>query len=282
VALGTDTGGSVRSPAAWCGVVGFKPTRGLLPLDGVFPLSPGLDHLGVLAATVPEAATLLEALAPGSGAAGALGLGVDGLRIGYARDWVADDPAAAPAVVRALDDAAAALSMLGAQVALIEMPDYALAEAAGAVILHAEALKAHPALATRWQDYGRQARQSLSAGVGLTPQDVARAWRRADRLRDEIDAILARHDVILTATTLTAAPELPSPPAEETAWSPMRTLPFNLTGHPAISVPMGFDGGLPLGLQIVGRRGDEAMVCRVAAAFEAATGHAAARPYLPA
>jgi aspartyl-tRNA(Asn)/glutamyl-tRNA(Gln) amidotransferase subunit A len=282
VALGTDTGGSVRSPAAWCGVVGLKPSRGLLPMAGVVPLSPGLDHLGVLAASVPEAASVLDALAPETGAAGALGLGVAGLSVGYARDWVADDPAASPAVVRALDDAAAALSMAGARIVPVGMPDYALSEAAGAVILHAEALKVHTVLASRWQDYGRQARQSLSAGVGLTPQDMARAWRQGHRIAGEIDAILARHDVILTATTLTAAPALPSPPAEETAWSPMRTLPFNLTGHPAISVPMGFDGGLPLGLQIIGRRGDEASVCRVGAAFEAATGHGAARPYLPA
>ncbi|WP_299908577.1 amidase [uncultured Paracoccus sp.] len=280
IALGTDTGGSVRSPAAYCGVVGLKPTYGLVPMEGVFPLSPGLDHLGPLAASVADAALMLEAMAAGSAGLDGLAQGVRGLRIGYARDWFADDPAAAPALVAAMDEAVSVLSMLGAKIQLIAMPDYALAEAAGAVILHAEALHLHrKMLAHQLDGYGRQARQSLAAGAGLSKADIARARKVGVSIRGVIDAILSDCDVIVTPTTLAAAPPVAAFQREETVWTAMRTLPLNLTGHPALSLPIGFEGGLPLGMQIIGKHRAEAMICRVGAAFEAATDHSAQRPY---
>ncbi|OYX43010.1 MAG: amidase [Rhodobacterales bacterium 32-67-9] len=281
-AIGTDTGGSVRSPAAYCGVVGLKPTRGQLPLDGVFPLSPSLDHVGIICASVADAAIVQSILAPASNANTALDAGARDLSVGYARGWFAEDPAVSPAVVELMDDAVAVLSMLGARISMVALPDYSLAEAAGAVLIHAEALEVHrEVLGPHWADYGRQARQSLSAGIALSPTDVARARSHALRFADEVDALLSAHDVIVMPTTLTTAPPLSVSENEESVWTPMRTLPFNLTGHPAMSVPMGFAGGLPLGLQIIGRKGCEVMVCRVGAAFEAATDHAAQRPYLP-
>ncbi|AUH65000.1 amidase [Paracoccus zhejiangensis] len=280
IALGTDTGGSVRSPAAYCGVVGLKPTYGLVPMEGVFPLSPGLDHLGPLAASVSDAALMLEAMAPGSSGLDGLGLGVRGLRIGYARDWFADDPAATPALVAAMDEAVSVLSMLGAKIRLIALPDYALAEAAGAVILHAEALHLHrKMLADQLDGYGRQARQSLAAGAGLSKADMARARKAGVSIRAAIDSVMSDCDVIVTPTTLAAAPPVAAFQREETVWTAMRTLPFNLTGHPALSLPIGFEGGLPLGMQIIGKHRAEAMICRVGAAFEAATDHSAQRPY---
>lgn len=279
-ALGTDTGGSVRSPAAYCGVVGLKPTFGLVPMEGVFPLSPSLDHLGPMAASVAEAALMLEAMAPGCSAAAALGVDLRGLRIGYARDWFAQDPAAAPDLIAAMDDAASTMSMLGAGIALIQMPDYALAEAAGAVILHAEALETHrDGLRDHFDLYGRQPRQSLAAGAGLTPKDVARAKAAGRRIGQEIDALLADHDAIIAPTTLAPAPPVAAFMGEETVWTAMRTLPFNLTGHPALSLPIGFSGGLPLGMQIIGAKFAEPMICRIGAGFEAATDHSAQRPY---
>lgn len=279
VALGTDTGGSVRSPACYCGVVGLKPTHGALPLGGVHPLSPSLDHLGVLAATVDDAALCT----------GAMGLPVDpmppevrGLRIGYARDWFARDPACAPAVLEALDDTAGVLTLLGATVTLTRLPDYPLMEAAGAVILHAEALAQHlQAMRTEGARYGRQAYQSLSAGVGLTEADLAAARAAAARLRAETDAALAPFDALLTACALTVAPPFAAFSDDRAVWTAMRTLPFNATGHPALALPVGFAGGLPLGAQIVGRNGGEAMVCRVGAAIEEATDAAVPTPYAP-
>ena len=279
-AIGTDTGGSIRSPAAYCGVVGLKPSFGRVPTRGVFPLAPSLDHVGPLAATVADAAVTLDAIAePGPPAAGLLDRGVEGLRIGYARDWFAHDPDAMPEVVSAMDDAASRLSLLGARIEEVALPDYAVMEAAGAVILHAEAMEIHLArLADRTAEYGRGARRSLLAGLVLGPGDVAAARRVAARLRAEIDAALARHDALVTACTLTTAPPLSAFDGERPVWTPMRTLPFDLTGHPALSVPIGFAKGLPMGMQIVGRHADEGGICRVGAAFERATDHAARRP----
>lgn len=280
LAIGTDTGGSVRSPAAYCGIVGLKPTFGRVDTAGVYPLSASLDHVGPMAASVPEAAMMLDAMAPGAGALAGLDQGVKGLRIGYARDWFANDPEAAPDLIDAMDAAVSVLSMRGARISLITMPDYPLAEAAGAIILHAEALTQHQdGLGHSYDRYGRQARQSLAAGAGLTTEDVSRARSAQAKVTAEIDAILVTQDVILAPTTLAPAPPVAAFMGDETVWTAMRTLPFNLTGHPAISLPIGFSGGLPLGMQIIGRHRDEAMICRVGAAFEAATDHSAQRPY---
>ncbi|SHF64087.1 aspartyl-tRNA(Asn)/glutamyl-tRNA(Gln) amidotransferase subunit A [Loktanella atrilutea] len=276
VALGTDTGGSIRSPAAYCGVVGLKPTFGAVPIDGVQPLAPGLDHLGPIARTVADAAFVFAALT--GTAPPDLSGNLQGLRVGYARHW-AEGSETTPALLDRLDDAVATLSQIGAQFALVTLPDIALMEAAGAVIIHAEALDTHAADVTgTGGPTGRMAYQSLIAGAALTSEDVARARAAAVRLRAGIDTVLDTCDVIITATTLTPAPSFSAFAGGRAVWTPMRTLPFNATGHPALSVPMEFVDGLPVGLQIIGRHGEEARLLQVGAAFEAATDHAVQRP----
>ena len=280
LAVGSDTGGSIRSPSAYCGVVGLKPTRGRVPHDGVFAIAPSLDHPGPVAATVAEAALMLDVMAPEAGASSRVGQGARGLTLGYARDWFARDPALDPGILAALDEAASMLSLAGARIVEVAMPDYDLLEAVGAVIIHLEGLRLHEAsLRERGDLWGRMATQTVQAGVVLTDEDLARARALVPALAAGVDRALGACDAILTATTLTTAP--PFAAFDKGAvWTPMRTLPFNVTGHPAMSVPAGFVDGLPVGLQIVGRHGDEAMVCRVGAAFEAATDHAAQRPPL--
>jgi aspartyl-tRNA(Asn)/glutamyl-tRNA(Gln) amidotransferase subunit A len=275
VAFGTDTGGSIRSPSAYCGVVGLKPTYGAVPLGGVQPLSPSLDHLGPLARTVGDAALAFGVL---TGCAVPEG-GLVGLRVGYARDWALSGEAA-PGLIEVLDAAVAALSLAGASVALVQLPDITLMEAAGAVLIHAEALATHAAdLTGDGGPMGQMAYQSLIAGVALTEAEVACARAAVPRLRAGVDAVLAGCDVIVTATTLTPAPPFSAFAGGEAVWTPMRTLPFNVTGHPALTVPMGFLGGLPLGMQIIARHGAEGVALRVGAAFEAATDHGVQRPY---
>lgn len=280
LALGTDTGGSVRSPACYCGVTGLKPSVDALPRHGVYPLSDGLDHVGIIAASADEAGLAYSAMTKTSAATGPGGLA--GLRIGYARDWFADDPACAPEVIDALDTAASMLSLAGARISLVQMPDYALMEAAGAVILHIEALALHrAALRAHGEHYGRQAYQSLAAGVVLTPDDLAQAQVAATRLRTELDVgAFAGQDALLTACVLAPAPPMSAFADDRAVWTAMRTLPFNLTGHPALALPAGFAQGLPLGLQLVGRHGAELLLCQIGAAFETATDHSAQRPPL--
>ena len=188
IAIGTDTGGSVRSPATWCGVVGLKPTFGRIDRTGVFPLSPSLDHLGPVAASVAEAALAFDAIADpapaATKAAAWLGRDIAGLRIGYARAWFADAPGLDPRVLAAVDDAVAALSLLGARITEVAMPDYDRFEAAGKTILDAEAFGVHRAtLASSPDGYGRSARASLLEGAEVDAAALAAAHRAAAELR---------------------------------------------------------------------------------------------------
>ncbi len=281
--LGTDTGGSVRSPAGYCGVVGLKPTFGRVSTEGVFPLSPSLDHVGPVSATVAEAALTLDAIAdasPHAPAASLLGAGVEGLRLAYPRGWFARDPDAMPEIVAAADDAASRLSLLGARIEEVELPDYALFEAAGAVILHAEALAVHrQRLCERPEGFGHLAFQTLASGLCLSPGEVADARRVAGFLRGVLDEkIFGRFDALLCVNTLSTALPFSAFDGKTAVWTPMRTIPFNVTGHPALALPAGFADGLPISMQIAGKHGDEAGICRIGDAFERATDFSAQRP----
>ena len=285
LAIGTDTGGSIRSPAAYTGCVGLKPTYDRVSRAGAFPLSPSLDHTGPLTATVAEAALALDALTDDPArwrpATSRIGGPVTELRVGFARNWFADDPQAHPILVRALDDAASTLSLLGARISLVTLPDYALYEAAASIILHAEALAAHADLiAAHAGDYGRPTLQCLAFGAAVTEAEVARARDAQARLTADMLAAMTGCDVILTATTLTPALPYAAFDGETAVWTPMRTIAFNLTGQPALSLPAGFADGLPLGLQLIGRHGDEDLICALGHAFEQATDHAVQRPPL--
>ena len=290
-AVGTDTGGSVRSPASYCGTVGLKPSFGRVPRTGVFALAPSLDHVGPLAATVQEAALMLDAVSgPCAGdaaslshswrpAMGLVGQDMAGRRVGYARHWFVHDPACDPAVIRAMDDAVSQLSLLGMRIEEISLPDYALYEAAGSVILHAEALATHRHLVAEHADkYGRMTLQSLAVGAAVTPADLAVARQAATLLSGTMAAHFQRFDVIVTPTTLTPAPRFVAFEGGSAVWTPMRTLPFNLTGTPVLSLPIGFSGGLPLGMQIAGAAGAEDAICAIGHAFETATDHALMTP----
>ena len=286
--IGSDTGGSVRSPAAYCGVVGLKPTYGRISTRGVYPLSPSLDHVGLISASVREAAITFDAIAdPQVGNAAAppaacssLGQPIDGLRIGYARDWFARDPQTSPDVLSAIDDAASQLSLLGARIEEVSLPDAVLFEAAGAVIIHAEAYGVHKKqLAASGDRYSAKVFQNIVSGLCLTDNDLALARKAGSLLRRQVDeTCLSRVDALLTASTLTTAIPFAEFAGEAARWTPMRTIAFNVTGHPALVMPCGFAAGLPSGLQLVGRANDEATLCRIGEAFERSTDFSAMKP----
>jgi len=278
-ALGTDTGGSIRSPAAFCGVCGLKPERGLVPMGGVQPLAPTLDTLGPMATSVGELAMVYQVLADRPGAAMATG-DLAGLRIGYARSWAETAGAATSPLLGLLDDAASVLSLSGAEIALIELPDYQPLADCAAHILQAEQSATHAALIRDGgAQVGRMAHESLLWGYPLDPARLDRAREAAKTATAEMEAALAGHDAVILPTTLAPAPPFAAFDSGRAVWTDMRTLPFNLTGHAALSVPMGFQDGLPMGLQITGAFGRTETILRVGAAFEAATDRAVLTPY---
>ena len=279
--IGSDTAGSLRAPASYCGVVGLKPTFDLVPLTGAFPLSPSLDHIGPISASVEDAALTLDVLAQRPHTATKyLGQDILGLRIGYARAWFAKDPSTSPEVLAALDDAVSALSLLGARIEEIDLPDYQAFLKAGSTILNAESYALHRAdLEARSADYGPMSRKSLMTGAKIPAADLAAAQSARADLRSALDAdVFTKFDAFVTATTLTTALPLSAFAGGKTVWTPMRTIPFNVTGHPVLSLPVGFAQGLPIGMQIVGPALGEARICQVGHAFEQGTDHSTLWP----
>ena len=295
MAMGSDTGGSIRGPAAYCGTVGLKPTYGLVSRRGVFPLSTTLDHCGPLSWTVEDSAIALQATAgydrldPASAEVpvpdyrAGLGRGVEGLRLGLPRRFYTGVEGASPEAVAAIDQAAHTLEGLGATVEEVELPEYDLFNACGRVIMYAEAYAIHEEdFRSRPMDYGLVTYLRMTLGAFVTAVDLHQATRLRRELSRAGNEQLVRYDALLTASTLCPAPAFADyPPSNPVPNFPIQTMPFNVTGNPALSVPAGFSAsGLPLGVQVVGRAFDEATVLRIGTALEAATGLAARRPAL--
>ena len=283
--IGTDTGGSLRGPASYCGVVGLKPTFGLVPTTGTLGMSPSMDHVGPMSATSTEAALTLDVIASLAGeqsAARLLGQDIRGLRIAYARSWFASDSQTHPAIVAAVDEAASTFSELGAIIDQVDLPDYYAIEVAAAAVLHYEGFRGHAEeLAAAPEGFGRKTFQSIVAGAAITPDEYEEARRAGAVFRAMLDReIFAHYDALLTVNTLTPALPL-SLFGQKSVWTPMRTIGFNISGHPVLALPVGFHEGLPLGMQIVGRHFGEATICQIGDAFERATDHSAQRPPHP-
>jgi Asp-tRNA(Asn)/Glu-tRNA(Gln) amidotransferase A subunit family amidase/ketopantoate reductase len=268
LALGTDTGGSVRIPAAYCGVVGLKPSHGLLPLDGVFPLSPSCDHAGTLTATVGGAADLLAVLAnpdpsdppsPSDPVVFTVGVLVAQLA----------DRSVTPAVRDAIRAALAVLAAAGWRIAELTAPwldELASWDDVLAVIVAREAHLVHEDRDT--SRYADGTRALLAFGASVSDIRYAAALDRRAELTAAIEASLARVDVLAGPTVGYQAPEQDPPfGAGDDNGESRFTGPYNLTGHPAVSLPVPA-AGLPAGLQLAGRRGADAALLRVAAAAE--------------
>src|SRR6266702_7237679 len=286
LALGSDTGGSVRNPASACGIVGLKPTYGLVSRRGVFPLSFTLDHVGPLTRTVADNALLLDVIAghdpldPGSAAtlaggyASGLGRGVRGLRIGFIRHFHESDLPADPEVAAALANVARTLEDVGAEIRDIRLPTLGEFGAVNRVILQSEAWAIHgPWLRERPGDYGRLARRRLMAGAFMSAGDYVQAQRRRLEMIAGVEAALREVDVLLCASAMDPPCRIDRPVDIERTYPRQARTPLNVTGHPALAMMAGLShDGLPLSVQFVGRYFDEATLFQVARAWEQASG----------
>ncbi|WP_158744105.1 amidase [Acidisphaera sp. L21] len=282
---GSDTGGSIRGPAALCGIAGIKPTYGLISRAGILPLAYTLDHAGPMAWTVEDCAIMLQAMAGPDAAdpAGAnqpipdytatLNKGVKGLRIGVIRHFYETDLRASPATIAAIDDAVDVLQGLGAIITDVTLSPLMEYHACGFLIMIAEAYTLHePWLTTRFYEYGEMFRDRVALGSLISAQDYVQALRRRRELCREMAVAMADLDVVITASAPGEAPLITQVPKWGMFEMPNFTIPFNVTGIPAMSVCTGYGaGGLPLSMQVAGKPFDEAMVFRVGHAYEQAT-----------
>ena len=283
-AIGTDTAGSVREPAALCGVVGLKPTYGRVSCCGVIPLSPSLDHVGPIARTVSDAAVILQAIAgydardmnsadvPVADYLAALRDESKPARIGVPRKFFYEDldPEVASAVERALG----VLRTLARNLSEIEIeiPADRTLQTAESYTCHAEFVSRSPEL------YQRETLRRIRKGEGISGAEVEQRRREQEQIRREIRKVFEDFDVLVTPTT-----PVPAPAIDELKENPdllrpreilllRNTRPSNVWGLPAISVPCGFTAaGLPVGLQIIGPHWREDRVLQLAYAYEQAT-----------
>jgi aspartyl-tRNA(Asn)/glutamyl-tRNA(Gln) amidotransferase subunit A len=300
-ALGTDTGGSIRLPAACCGIVGLKPTYGRVSRAGAMPLSWSLDHVGPLARTVRDAAVLLGVVAGADPAdptastrpvpdyVAALDRPITGLRVGVPDRYYWDglDGEVLAASRAALEE----LGRLGAEVAECPVPDAALLNDLANAIARCESAAVHARIARESPHLLQPAvRARLAVGFHVSAHDYLQATRlRARAARTFVDDVFSRRDVLVVPTIPEPAPALAAVkagPPEEIVHRMGRfarlTRPWNALGLPALSVPCGFAAdGRPLGLQLVGRPFDEATVLRAGHAYEQAAGWWRRHPPLP-
>jgi len=254
-ALGSDSAGSIRIPAACCGVVGFKPSFGLVPIDGCFPLAPSFDHAGPMARDVAECARMMEALVPGFER---MDVELSELVVGLA--WLGEaDP-----LVRARVEEAAAKFPNRRELEL-GVPDR---EQWGAGFRR-EVLESHAGLyPERAEDYGDDVRRSLEASTELTDGEVEAARRLRERLREEVPEALADVDLLLTPTLPCVSP--PYGHGSRTLLTKLTAL-FNLTGWPALALPCGpAEDGLPASVQLAAPTGRDVLVLAAGAALEQA------------
>jgi aspartyl-tRNA(Asn)/glutamyl-tRNA(Gln) amidotransferase subunit A len=292
-ALGSDTGGSIRTPSSHCGIVGIKPTYGRVSRYGVVPLSWSLDHAGPMARSVEDCAILLQAIAgydakdPASANLAVPDFragfrdGIKGLRVGVPRaNWFDENKGTDPETEAVFDNALKTLESLGAVIIEIDGKAFSNARKANQTILVCEAYAYHEkTLQATPMKFGSSVRRRMLEGAFLSAADYITAQRARSELNEQIRTNFLRVDVFATPSAPRPPEAFESMDPNEQNLRPNFTNPFNLTGLPAISVPCGFtSGNLPVGLQIVARPFEEATCFRVAHACEQATEWHTKRP----
>lgn len=283
-AIGTDTAGSVREPAALCGVAGLKPTYGRISTRGVIPLSTSLDHVGPIARTVADVAVIFAAIAgydaadrgsvdaPVEDYGAVLGKKFQPLRIGVPKKFFFEDLDGE--VSSAINHAIAGLAALGAEMRDLELsvPTDRRLQSAESYAFHAEFIARSPDL------YQPETLRRIRTGQNVSPDILLRCRAELEQARRDITAVFLDVDLLVTPTTPIAAPAIAELKQNPDLLRPRELLllrntrPINVWGLPAISIPCGFtEGGLPIGLQIIGPHWGEGRVLQAAHAYEQAT-----------
>jgi aspartyl-tRNA(Asn)/glutamyl-tRNA(Gln) amidotransferase subunit A len=295
-AMGSDTGGSIRGPATYCGVAGFMPTYGLISRAGVIPNSFTFDHAGPLAWTVADCALMLDATAGPDGADPAsahaqppnafkkLGKSIKGLRVGLLSHFWEEDLSVRPEIIKAVEQAAAALSGAGCVVEPARIAPVQDWYDVKIVIAETELFNVHRRnLMTRPSDFGQDFLARSLGALLFTGQDYVAAQRRRRQLMSEMRTLWDRFDVLLAPSALGAAPRLDGHRAKTFWTTPSILTPFDVTAGPALNVPVGFNyEGLPLGVQLAGRPFDDARILTVGFVLEKSFGLRGLRPNLEA
>jgi len=282
-ALGSDTGASIRQPAACCGIVGLKPTFGRVSKFGALSLSWSMDHVGPMTRSVEDAALMLQVLAghdrrdptcvrraiPDYRAN--LKQGIRGCKLGVARQFFFED--CDPEVKAAVENAVHVLRELGAILVDAELPDMWVCHRMGSLIIVVEGAAYHAnALRERPEKFSNEMLASFGLGNFYTGVQYVQAQRLRRHLTVETQKRLESFDALITPTSPVPTTRIADDPPGHALLRSRNTLPFNFASLPAISVPCGFTaGGLPIGLQVTGKAFDEQSVLRIAYAYEQAT-----------
>jgi aspartyl-tRNA(Asn)/glutamyl-tRNA(Gln) amidotransferase subunit A len=293
-AMGSDTGGSIRGPAAWCGIAGHKPTYGLLSRRGILPLSFSLDHAGPMCWTSEDCALMMHVLAchdpqdagsasvPAVDYTAGLGNSLSGLRVGVVRHFFETDLLTDPETIAALETSVLALRDMGCIVGDVKISPFSTYADCGSLISRSEAYAIHQHwLRTTPELYGAFGRHRLMAGAFILAADYINAQRERTRLVAELAETMKTVDVLIFPTA-----RCPARPIGEdsmaSGFQPFFNRAFNVTGSPALSICNGFSQtGLPLALQIGGRPFEDALVLQVGDALERSLATRSRRPVLP-
>ncbi len=285
--LGTDTGGSVRFPAAYCGHTGLKVTYGRVPKWGCVPLGYSLDSIGPMARSAYDCGAILNVIAghdprdptastePTEDYLEGVDAGVAGLRIGVPRAYFFDHEDLDQEVAAAAEAVIETLAGLGAEVVEVDLPHSDIAKDANTLTMLTEAFAYHrmDMASDRWTEYGKGARLMIGRAALYSAADYIQAQRFRSWYAKQAARVMADVDALVVPMTPEPAPEYPPPDLNRRLTMPSYAGPFNLLGYPALALPSGFSSelGLPLSAQIVGAPFAEALLARMGHAYQQVT-----------